>query len=80
MKQSPSYSQEIPHILQNTNVHYRIHKSLPLVLILSRVYPIHSTHPISLRSIINQPTNSMKQSPSWEANTHSASQEIIHIL
>jgi hypothetical protein len=26
------------------------------------------------------PSNSMEQSPSWEANSHSASQEISHVL
>jgi hypothetical protein len=39
---SHSASEEILHLLLNSKVHYRVHRSLPLVHILSQMKPVHT--------------------------------------
>jgi hypothetical protein len=52
--------QELPTILCNPKVNYRIHKSPPLIPILSQICPIHTISsylPKSQFNIIHPPTS-----------------------
>jgi hypothetical protein len=67
-------TQELPGILWNPKVHYRVHKSPPLVPILSQIIQFIPSHPISLRSILVLSTHLRLGLPSglsfWLSHQH----------
>jgi hypothetical protein len=62
---SHSACQEIPLLLWNEKVHYRVNKSQQMIPILSQMHPVHNIQPSFLKIHFNIILPSMPRSSEW---------------
>jgi hypothetical protein len=74
-----SVSQEIPPLLWNPNVHYRVHKSLPPVIIMSQTNPILIPKPYFPKIHFNIILPYMPRSSEWSLSCTLSNQNSVRI-